>query len=510
MEAVQIPWPFWRMQYQLLGGHRRVFILCGGYLLLLLVTSVTIRRLNGDEPLAVVVEWLIYGLGVVQSVFVFAGGCSAVHRATLRDHQTRMNESHRLTPVTSVGVALGYLFGPTALIMLLWLVGVLFGTILEFFKVPNIAGWLIGNVQLLAGAIMLWAMVVLLGTGLTKPVNPNAILVVAGSLAIPASFGLPGVALFLGAYSAYLGYWLATGSLSVPTSAVTVSILGNFLITGFWIYVAAARFRRPDLPAFNGFRGLMLLMFWLVVGFGTSGAFQHFTRTAFTGFSDESALPLQWVATLIASLLVAAFPIAGAVQTRRLLREGTAARDWTDRLSDEAVLLIVTILILGISFLGALIYVLNLVQVTGNTELLELFEKRSPWLWTASVVVLANVTLWSAVRLAFVWLKRPVVYIGFFLLLVWGVPPLFDLMLAGTVREWTDEPVLTALFASSPAGAIIAIWEGFDLSIPHGVSIQLVVAAGLAALAIRGTRSRLSRRATPPSLRAAAQQEPEK
>jgi hypothetical protein len=501
MEAFQIPWPFWRMQYQLLGGHRRMLLICGGYLVLLVVTSVTIRRLSWEEPLAAVVDWLIYGLGVVQSIIVFAGGCSAVHRATLRDHQTRMNESHRLTPVSSVGMVLGYLFGPTALIVLLWLVGVLFGAILEFFKVPNVTGWLLGNVQLLAGAIMLWAMVVLMGMGQSKPVNPNAILLVAGSLAVPASFGLPGAALFFGAFSAYLGYWLATGSLSVPKSAVTLSILGNILITGFWIYVAAAKFRRPDLPAFNGFRGMVLLTFWLVIGFGSCGAFQYFTRTAFPGFSDESALPIQWITTLIASLVVAAFPIAGAVHSRRLLREGTAGRDWTDRISDEAVLLMVTVLILGIAFLGALIYVLNIVQVTGNTDLLDLFEMRTPWLWTAAVVVLANVTLWSAVRLAFAWLKRPVVYIGVFLLLIWAVPPLLDLALAGTVRAWTVDPVLTALFAASPAGAIIAIWERFDLSVPRGVAMQLIVAVGMAGAAIRGTRSRLSvrSRSIPPA-----------
>jgi len=490
MEAIQVPIPFLRMQFHLLGGGRRFGAIGFGYLGLLVVASIALRRMMMNFPTAAVIDYLIQALGVAQCALLYAGGCNAIHRATLRDFQTRMNESHRLTPLSSAGVVLGYLLGSTLQIQLLFGIGLVYGALLSFLGTAQLGGWMFGSVLQLAGAAMLWSLMVLIGVGTNRPLNPGGILVVLSMLAVPMMFGLPGGAIFSGVYSATLGFMAATGVSRVPAAGILFSVMGSLTLASFWIYVAAARYRRPDLPAFNAYRGMILLALWLLISFGSVAAYQYTTLTSMTSFGDEESLPVQWTITLIVSLIVAAIPMSGAVLSRRLVARGIAPRDWTDRIGDDTVALLTFILVASLSVLGAVFVVVALQWTPQLGSAAIPFRQWRPWLWTLAEIAVALLTVWTVVVIAVSRCRRPIVAIGTFLLFAWGFPPVIDLILAGTIRvSPRDDFVFSALLVCSPGGAIAVIWSGNDAPIATGFVVQLVLALVMSLAAFRARRS---------------------
>ena len=123
-ERIQLPIAMWRLQYNLLGGNRRMIGGAGVYALALIVGAYGCRRVFGDESLADVASTMIKVLAAIQIFIAVLVGCNAVHRASLRDFESKMIESHRLTPMTSVTVVLGYLFGTTLQIQAFFFVNI--------------------------------------------------------------------------------------------------------------------------------------------------------------------------------------------------------------------------------------------------------------------------------------------------------------------------------------------------------------------------------------------------
>ena len=68
----------------------------------------------------------------IQAALLVLHGCNAIHRVLLRDYQTRMFESHRLTPMSNHAVVLGYLIGGGGHPLMMFGVNLVFGTILSF------------------------------------------------------------------------------------------------------------------------------------------------------------------------------------------------------------------------------------------------------------------------------------------------------------------------------------------------------------------------------------------
>ena len=62
-ERIQLPIAIWRLQYNLLGGNRRMIGVTGVYALALIVGAYGCRRLLWDEPLADVAGTLIKVVG---------------------------------------------------------------------------------------------------------------------------------------------------------------------------------------------------------------------------------------------------------------------------------------------------------------------------------------------------------------------------------------------------------------------------------------------------------------
>jgi len=156
-QPVQLPLPMWRVQYQLLGGRRRMMAIVLVTTTLLIVGIIAIRRLMLRDPFPAVATRVLTLLTVIQVLVTVLGGANAVYRALLRDYQTKMNESHRLTPMSGIAVSVGYLFGSTMQITALFAVFTVVGAGVSLFARLPVGPWLLSNLILFNGAITIWA-----------------------------------------------------------------------------------------------------------------------------------------------------------------------------------------------------------------------------------------------------------------------------------------------------------------------------------------------------------------
>lgn len=488
-EQLQIPLPMWRVQYQLLGGHRRILGTLVISLTVLIVAVVGIRQLFKKEPYGVICDWTLYFLGPIQCIVLVLGGCNAIYRAMLRDYESRMIESHRLTPMSNLAVVLGYLLGATLQILPLWLTLFLAGFV--FSKLASsltVMPWIAGNLFILNGSITLWSAVVFLGMRPEKPFQPNGILIGAASLT-PALALLPGTGIVLNIYPILLGIWIMNGRIPVSREAmVTVALIG-FGFTLFWVLAAATKYRRPDLPALNGARGLVLLLLTMVISTAGIVAFERATGTFGRGrLNLPDGSTGQWIATMIGGLLLAAVPIAGAVKCQVLGTRGTALRGWGDRVSPAAV-----------AFLGAAL-VCGLMAIVGVTVWRDIFPRileddrrnaliGSAWLLSATACLIGTLSLLFVFQIGYTVMRSPKFLVLLFLVVGWAGPPLLDFARATYVQEELGRGMsFSWLLGCSPPGTMIAAWYVPDLNLIPGFTIQTAVCLVVAIVAAQCRR----------------------
>jgi len=497
-ERFQLPLAMCRVQYHLLGGHWRMLLIAVIYLGVAVIGSVSFRRILRNEPLAAIVGWLVTGLTGIQVLAAVFGGCSAVHRAMLRDYETKMIESHRLTPMSNVSVALGYLFGSTLQVLLLMLLNVAIGCVLVALEGRPVSHWLWGNLVLWIGAVSLWAATVFMGLRSGKPLSPAPALIGIAMVTVPAMF-LPGAGLFLGTYAVVFAVWVLTGSITVATPALFFVVLISFILGIFWVSCAAARYRRPDLPALNAVRGLLLLVFWLVVATAGIIAYEHIAPRFAVQFYAENHLLHQWVATMILSLVFGAVAVSGAVECELLVVRGAAPRRWTDRVSSEATCLIAALLIWAVLMgVGWPVWVPDIWKPWGTLPPLAL---TSPWVVTFGACVLAMLTIRGVMAVVYPKLTAGKLMVGLFVIIAWGGPPGADSLRAVYLSDFGEDPVPSFLTGCSPAGSIAGAW--YDASFPRlpGLLVQAVLAVLTTFLAWRMNRRSATGTAEPASTR---------
>ncbi|MBU0718521.1 MAG: hypothetical protein KJ749_09760 [Planctomycetes bacterium] len=497
-ERFQLPIPMWRAQCQLLGGHRRMLLMCLIYTMVLSAAAVgfyeLMRVTNEEYPVSgsTIVSWMLHALGVIQILIVVLAGCAAIHRATLRDYETKMIESHRLTPMSNTSVVLGYLFGANVQILALFLINLAFGAILSGLGQSPAAEWLSGNLLVLAAAVTLWSMVLLSGMRLAKPLNPLAILVGIPAFASYGLVVLPAAGFLLCALPVVVGYQVMTGRIILDSLPIAALLGINVFLTVFWLSAAAAKYRRPDLPALNAFRGLMLLMFWLVLG---TGGIALAGSDAARGvlLDDEDLILGQWVATMILSLLAAIPAIAGAVQCQTLIRSGSSVRDWADRAPPVAVAVLAAGLICSVmAGIGVQVW-RNVLPESSDIAASNVVNGMS-WLYSGLACLLAMLTAWVVCVAAFAKLSKPLIASVTVLLILWSAPPLVD-SVRGQIVAIDDAygpMIFSWLLGASPAGTIFAAWTDTNIAFWPGLLVQAGFLFLLSAVAIRVARPRAS------------------
>ncbi len=486
-ERFQLPVAMISVQYHLLGKHARIWGMSVLYGFALVIGFLVMCRIMYEESVTVsadVAQAAAYIIVGIQPLFAILGGSSAIYRAMLRDYETKMFESHRLTPMTNVSVVLGYTFGPTLQIMALLLVSTVFGSVMTLMAGASLPMWLCGNLLLMSGAVTIWVLVVFSGMRLAKPISPTPIMV-GISILSTSLIVFPGGGLLCGFYSIFLSCWIMSPNNTISPAAVILVCAVNLIFALFWISAAAAKYRRPDLPAMNATRGLAFFVCWLVVSIIGIQVYEHATITTMKSFHDSELLLSQWVSTMIGSLLVGAFLVNSAVACRIAVRRGAASRGWGDRVPHSLVTFMIALMICVImSSVGYSLWK-RWLSIDGviNTE-----ATFHAWGYSLAACMLAMFMLRGWLVMIYTRAKKPKYGTIFVFFLLWCVPIGLDALRAGLECDFQGEPEMSWLFACSPAGTIAAVWANMGLNLFPGILAQAAIAGLLSMLAWRYTR----------------------
>lgn len=466
-ERLQSPLPIWIVQYQLLGGHRRLIAVAVAYTFALIIAFAAYRRLEPTTGIAALVANALQLLAAIQCLIILFGGCNAVHRAGVRDFGSKMLESHRLTPLSNVTVAIGYIFGATLQTLSLFVCTALFGGVLTLMGGYPVEDWLMGHMLLLSGAAPLWAMTLLVGLRPAKPIAPAGFLVVIG-LGAAFMFLVPALAIFSGVSSATAAYFTITGSSTMSTPA-EVGLLGaNIVLLCFWISTASAKYRRPDLPALNGIRGLVLLVLWLITSCVVLGEFHGSFRSLFAGWRNVAHLPqIQWISALVGGLVIAGTFLVGTVYCRTLAARGTKLRDRMDNLRPLHATILATSIIC--------IFMLGFARPDWAPLML-------PIRGDLITGITCFLTLWIVVCLFDLlqpFFQSKVLVPALLLFAYAALPPIIDTIRAEAVVDYDGEPAYSWIMGLSPVGTITVLWYPFSVNIIPGLVAQSALAAAL-------------------------------
>lgn len=314
--------PIARAWQQLGGGWRQLQVLVGLYLALVALVSYGAYRLAGTADAQQTTGVLLAIVSVLQGVFILTLAPGAVHKAVQRDHQTRMLESHRLSPMRGLTMALGYLLGPTAHASALFAAGLLVGTLFAVwygqtagFVGPIVGAWLLGQLCLLAAAGLLLVLVLLTALASSGKVNILAMLIITSFLGgwFLVAF-VPGLALVFGVLTIGMLLPIITRSALGPASDPLVliwSLLIQGALTAVLLRACSRRLRLPDQPAFSIRLGMLLFVVSGVALFAGARVFDDFHWIFSTQYTAA-----QWIGSCIAGLIIALFPIYTAALER--------------------------------------------------------------------------------------------------------------------------------------------------------------------------------------------------
>ncbi|GIK16953.1 MAG: hypothetical protein BroJett003_19170 [Planctomycetota bacterium] len=490
-EPFQSPAPLIYVQGHLQGGPRRFAAIAVAYVAIAGFAMAVARRLTSSRlTWADIADGALKTVAISQGFILILVGSNMIYRALFRDFQSRMIESHRLSPMSNTSVVTGYLFGGPLQALLLFGLNVLLGYALGLIAQAPANSWFGGNALLLTGAVMIWSLTIFWGVGVGKPVSPVGPLIGLGFSAQLLFVFVPGMALLFGVYGSSLAVWVMLGQGSPGPAAIALVAATNLVFALFWLNAACARYRRPDLPAINALRGTVLLLMWLAASTVGIRAYQQVAQTrAFANvLPDVPEALIHWLVSLGASMLLAFIPLRNAVILRNIARQGTRLRDWSDRFPPLALLVILDpVLICGVSaLLGVDVwrpmideYTWSLPETTFNQAALR------AWSATFLACLFACVTM-TALSILERRRRSPALWMTILILmLIWMFPPAFD---AG--RAALQRTSGTWLAGASPFGTIKIAWSASDrTTLIPGLIAQGAVAALLLLLSGLGNRT---------------------
>ena len=145
----------WWVQFQLQGGWRRHLAIVVIYVSVVAGLTAAAYRLEPTLTAGQVSQVWMMILSILQGGILVLVGCSGIRRAVQRDYTTGMIESHRLTPMSGLTAAIGYLIGPNLQTLVLAGCGVVAGLIFSFVGGTGSADWLMTMGALLWIALVL-------------------------------------------------------------------------------------------------------------------------------------------------------------------------------------------------------------------------------------------------------------------------------------------------------------------------------------------------------------------
>ncbi|MCK4341899.1 MAG: hypothetical protein KAY37_09280 [Phycisphaerae bacterium] len=481
--------PLTRVNFQLAGGWRQNMLIAGAYLALVVLISNVAYRSSEPGDRNTITTVLLTIITVVQGLIVLLLAPGAVRKAVLRDFQTGMIDSHRVTPLSGLNLVLGYLTGPTSQALLLYGVGLLLGGYFAGaygqslgFTGLMLSGWYFSQLCMLTLALLLSALVLLSALASDGKTNIMALLVIVGVLGgwflLPF---VPGLALLLGVMSAGLLIQMLgrTGPITSNSMVTAWAMVLQVALTLILLRAACRKIRAPDRALFSIRLGLILLTVMgvtLVLGW-------HFFSDIAGLFGPSYATSAQWFGSTTAFLLVALFPLA-AVATERY-RRGRVTALTTNRppaMLDTVDLLPILLTIMTFAVMGLMLPV--------GLELRLHHERLTVALPLIAAVALSLWTDYACIYITLVRGKR----MFWILVLSWATLKGVPLMVEGAaavIAEMAGQGMeISWQFAGfSPIGTLIVVSE--EQNPWPGLAAQLVIAVLGTVLALRLRRKLL-------------------
>lgn len=506
-ERWHAPLALWQVHFNLLGGWRRAGLIAIGYSLALVLGLYLFRRALPNLSTADFAAGFVHFLIVAQGLILVAGGSNAIYRAMLRDFDSRMLESHRLTPMANVAVICGYATGPTLQILFLALLNLLVGTVFSILAQKPLAVWWGGNALMFLGAAVFWSFTIFLGLRSAKPLNPTVLMILVGGFGLPV-LAVPAVGSFLGVYPIIAGLLIAREDAAVPFGAVVLMSVFSLLLIAFWVHVSAAKYRRPDLPVLNGFRGLALLALWMLTA-AVGVQLVHSAPQAIPGLSAlEDSLSVQFPVMLIGGLVLLWIVLSGSVECALIVRRGGMPRGHGDRLADLTVTLgsVALLTVLPMLLTWRPWWELTHADRDNVAHPVNPWVRASlayGWIPLAATILLAALTARGVFRTLYARIPRRRVRAGAAILLTCLLPLALDMVRIG-VRLDADasyEPEFSAISAFSPVGAILIVMlTHHPVPLAPGLAFQAALALWMTWWGRHAVRARLeSDTAVPPA-----------
>lgn len=482
-ERFTSPLPVWRLHFHLLGGKRRVGGLALIYLAAAVFGIIVMRRLFRHEPLHVFIDGTVNVLGFVQLLIGVPGIAGAVHRAFLRDHQTRMMDSHRLTPLSGLTLMLGQLFGASQQMLLLFGTNVVIGSALLFFGSAGTQDWLLGNLLVLSMGYMLASGLSPFAFRAGKPIPPGPIIMTVAALTFPLLF-IPGLMLLLGNLAGVVAVQVLVHGGKAGAAAILLIIL-NVGLSIFWLSAAIAKYRRPELPALNPPRALALVLLWLALSVGGAVMLNLFEQQLTGMVSAADLREGVWIATWCTTLPIAGIALVGVLNSHRIFRRGGAPRHRFDLFNEFGFLLLIWLLICG-TFLVAGEYYLGVMWISDEVGETGVFRAS---IYSALALLFGLLTI----RGAFACLRTFSSRAGLTLVLaclafLWIAPPLTDQMRVVVTETPQYQPDYSWLLGASPTGTFVAVWAPVRINLVPGLIVQAVLAVAISIFAFSRRR----------------------
>lgn len=476
-ERLHLPIPMWVVQCQLLGGPVRLCLIALFCAFGLAVGFFAFTFATPTDPYSVVAGNVLLAMPSILGFILILGGCGAVYRSLLRDHTSNMRDSHRLTPMSSTAVILGYVFGATFQITTVAVVVMAFGGVMTVLSGGALGSWLGGTALMLHGAVTLWCVTVFFGMRRDKPISPGGIIIGVSLIANAGLVFVPALGVFMGVYAVLLGGSVAIGAGIGTTGAALTVMIVHFVLTAFWIDAAAAKYRRPDLPALQAGRGMVLVV--MVTLFGMAGVliFDNLGAGPAGRGTDRDLLSFQWCATMGISLMTAVVPVAGSLECRRLAAQGTAMRSSFDRVPSLVVAIVgAAIVVILMGTIGRSAWIPLLIFNIEGSSTSSLFA----WLLTTIACFSFVLTARGLLCLCRVRFRSFRLVTLLLLLCLWVLIPAADLTLEASRQVRYYDPLVTSLaLGQSPLGTIVLLWTEVEGPVVAGVighvSVTVVV-----------------------------------
>lgn len=324
--------PILGAHWDLIGRRNQWLVPAAVAGLILFLASITYSTIFSRDPGPFFSGWLGF-MTIIQGALYLLVAPSAVRRSVLRDFQTGMIESHRLSPMSGAKVVLGYLTGPVAQAAEIYGVTLVLGGgfaigVAQSMGAPGglsyfgsvVGGWYFLQVALATLGFMIATLGLLIALATKGKGNLVGWLVAIGIFGGSVGVALvPGLALLTGVMTggSIIGALTKAAVTTDPTA--TLAAMASQATLGAIFAASAARLvRHPERSLFSVFYGMALLVVTaviLAVGLTQSGNYPWlFGRDA-----SDSMAALHMMSSISVLAAVALLPLwAAAWEQHRL------------------------------------------------------------------------------------------------------------------------------------------------------------------------------------------------